>query len=274
MDCGRGGTCFNSQTAEKGWLAGLLEIMFPERCLFCRSLLPRSNSPLVGGRPLCAACAKLYKPGGRICPYCGGFSRGEPSCDCLRGSLPKVMDKKPLRGLFTVSLYDQNWRRLIHDLKYRKRSAAARPLGNWLAGEIKRENYCCPEAVVPVPLHRQRELERGYNQSALLAVYIAKSLHLPYLELLVKEKPTVSQVPLSYRQRQENVHGSFKPNVKIKPGITVLLVDDVYSTGATMKEAASVLHACGVKVYGAVISYNPGTRLIKKPGFYDNLEQW
>ncbi len=274
MDRGRGGTCFNPQAAGKGWFTGLLELIFPERCLFCRNLLSRGTDPVAGGRPLCAACAKLYKPGGRICPYCGGFSRGEPPCDCLQGSLLQASPEKPLRGLFTVSLYDQNWRRLIHDLKYRKRSAAARPLGNWLAGEIKREAFCRPEAVVPLPLHRQRELERGYNQSALLAAHTAETLHLPYLELLIKNKPTASQVALSRRQRQENVRGSFKVNTKIEPGITVLLIDDVYSTGSTMKEAASVLHASGAKVYGAVISYNPGAGLIKKPGFYDNLERW
>ena len=223
----------------------LLHLLFPDRCLFCRDLLPLSD-----GLPLCSSCRVKFTPAGRICPCCERFFRGEGSCTCH--PVPT-----PLRSLYALSRYDQQWRLLLHDLKYRKRRSLARPFGVWLAREIVLQKYCVPQLVVPVPLHRHREQERGFNQSALIAGHTARALGIPCRQLLTKNKDTVSQTTISRRERRENVCGAFSCLSPPPQGSVVLLIDDIYSTGATMKEAAAVLQSSGAKVYGAVVSYNP-----------------
>ncbi|MFO7951285.1 MAG: ComF family protein [Bacillota bacterium] len=256
----------------KSWAERLLSFFYPERCLFCRSFLHRESKS--NRKPLCADCFKFYKPGGRICPNCGGFFREAPPCNCLPVYLQDELKSMPLQALFTISLYDQKWRQVVHDLKYRNRRSVARLLGSWLAEEIIAQDYCNPDVVAPIPLHREREKERGYNQSALLAAHTAKALKVPCRQLLIKHEPTVSQTAISRMARLENVRGVFKCPVSIKQGITLLLIDDVYSTGSTMKEAAATLDKRGANVYGAVISYNPGTLALKQSGFYEGLDRW
>jgi len=245
---------------------GLIDLaasyLFPRRCLFCREVLPASNR-----HPLCADCLQYYKPGGRICPRCEGFFREQAPCSC-------PVEQLPLRGLFVIALYDSRWRRLIHDLKYRNRKAVIAPLAAWLAGEITSRGYCSPGLVVPVPLHPAREKERGYNQAALLARHTARYLKAPFRNLLIKDKQTRSQTSISRRERQENVRGTFSCLPGNYTGMTVLLVDDVYSTGSTMKEAASTLGLSGAAVYGAALAYNPYTRVLQGTGFYGGLDKW
>ena len=245
---------------------GLLDIaasyLFPRRCLFCREVLPAPSR-----RPLCTACRQFYKPGGRICPWCEGVFRGKAPCFC-------PVEEMPLRGLFVIALYDSRWRRLVHDLKYKNRKAVIAPLATWLAGEIIDHDYCNPGLVVPVPLHPVREKERGYNQAALLARHTARSLKIPFRKLLIKEKQTRSQTSISRRERHENVRGAFRCLPGDYSGTKVLLVDDVYSTGSTMKEAASILSLSGAIVYGAALAYNPNTRVMQSNGFYGGLDKW
>ncbi len=247
---------------EPRWIDNLLHVFFPDRCLLCREVLPGAY-----GSPLCNSCLESYHPGGTLCPHCEGFYRGLAPCSCLTGNFP-------LHELFTLALYDQKWRRLIHDFKYKNRCSVARPLGKWLASEIVSQQYCFPDLVVPVPLHCRRENERGYNQSALLARYTAQALNVSCLHLLIKHRHTRTQTAISRLERFENVRGAFKSIKKLTPGGTVLLIDDVYSTGSTMKEAASILHDRGTRVYGAVIAYNPNLRDLQRSGFYAGLDQW
>jgi ComF family protein len=223
----------------------LLHLFFPDRCLFCRAFLSVTD-----GVPLCDTCRRTYAPVGRICPRCERFCTGAHSCTCSTAS-------SPLKMLFALSLYDHKWRFMLHDLKYKKRRYLARPIGIWLAREITAYSYCKPQLIVPVPLHSFREKERGFNQSALIAGYVSHILGVPCRQLLVKRMSTVSQTTISRQKRHENVRGVFSCVESLPPGATVLLVDDIYSTGATMKEAASVLEKCGANVYGAVVSYNP-----------------
>ena len=246
----------------RGWLESLLSVLFPGRCLFCRAILPFSRL-----EPFCPACRRHYRPGGRICPFCEGFFREQAPCSCRP-------DDSPLQGLFVIALYDQGWRRLIHDLKYRNRRSVFRPLGAWLAAEIVNSRYCRPDLVAPVPLHPRREKERGYNQGALLARHTARALGVPCRSLLAREKHTRSQTAISRLERQENVRGVFRALEADHGGATVLLIDDVYSTGSTMKEAAAALQASGAKVFGAALAYNPGPRILQRSGFYGGLEQW
>ena len=106
-----------------------------------------------------------------------------------------------------------------------------------------------PDCIVPIPLHRTRFLERGYNQSNTLARGIGKIITVPVLDnLLIRSRATRTQTGLNTRERQDNVAAAFSiglPNEAV--GKHVLLVDDVLTTGATLCAAAEVLHEAGVQ---------------------------
>lgn len=226
------------------WVDTLGRLLFPPRCLLCDSILLPGLE-----QPLCSRCWTLYNPGGLICPQCEQFSREVRSCLCPSPT-------EPLQGLFVLSFYEAEWRRMLHRLKYSGKRHLARPLGDWLGLEILRQAGWSPEAVVPVPLHRRREAARGYNQALLIARYTARTLAVPLLTPLNKIRSIPSQTGLTRRERSENVRGVFSFNRRLPDLHTVLLVDDIYSTGATLREAAAVLRSHGLKVYGAVAAYN------------------
>jgi ComF family protein len=110
-------------------------------------------------------------------------------------------------------------------------------------------------SVVPVPLHRSRLAERGYNQAALLAREIARQLQVPHTQAAVRRsRPTPSQTSLGRTQRLNNVRGVFSPGrgSGSVAGQNVLLVDDVMTTGATLSECAAVLKKIGARSVGVV----------------------
>ncbi len=227
-----------------GFFDTLLSQLYPDRCLLCRAILPGMPQ-----RPLCDSCLKAYTRTGQICFFCESYGPAKPNCRCI----PK---KYPLKGLLSLCFYEKSWRDLLHSLKYHGKRSLARPLGAWIGSEVRALEYCSPELVVPIPLHRNRERERGFNQSALLARSAAKELGVPCSYLLEKVKDTPSQTRVSRRVRRENIYRAFNCRKELEPGTAVLLIDDIYSTGSTMREAAEVLRGNGAIVYGAVVAYN------------------
>ena len=220
-------------------------LLFPPRCLLCRRLLAAAATV-----PLCGGCRALFTPAGLFCPRCGKELLSGQPCSCA----PEIL---PLRGLFALSRYEGPWRQMLHRFKFGGERALARPLGNWLGRLLEEETGWQPELAVPVPLHRRREEERGYNQSFLLARFTAEALGIPLQPLLVRPEAAPAQSSLSYRRRLENVRGAFLYRGKPYPGKRALLVDDIYSTGATMQEAAAVLHHRELIVFGAAAAYTP-----------------
>jgi ComF family protein len=126
------------------------------------------------------------------------------------------------------------------------------PLGRWFADRLRviaRQERMEADVVVPVPLHRQRERERGYNQADLIARPLAKQLGLPYRAvLLVRTRPRPNKQILSLEERWESVRGAFatRPGSQVD-NLRVLLVDDVMTTGATLDACAKALRAAGAK---------------------------
>lgn len=218
-------------------------MVYPPRCLLCCVLLPAAAE-----EPLCAPCKKTYSPAGLLCPGCEQLCFAQ-RCTC--GPNP------PLQGLYALSWYQGEWRRMLHRLKFEGGRQLSRPLGSWLGKLLVREAGWPVEAVTPLPLHRSRERQRGYNQSELIARYAAREMKLPLALLLKKTRPTPAQAGLSRKKRHGNVAGAFTVSGRpFEPG-RVLLIDDIYSTGATLREAARVLNERGCSVYAAVIAYNP-----------------
>jgi len=136
-------------------------------------------------------------------------------------------------------LFTHTLREMIHHLKYADRVSLANPLGDIL-NECRRREPFTGRLVIPVPLHRSRERKRGFNQAQL----IAARLGLPIAtQLLRRKKDTPSQTGLTRNQRKRNLAGAFEARQKVSG--TVILVDDVYTTGSTMDEIARTLKRSG-----------------------------
>ena len=222
----------------------LLDIIYPRRCVCCGIDLPRSHEDV-----LCPACAaQLKHPGPLICRRCGRvLPSGGAHCFACRGSKAQDYKCKIVRSVF---IFNTPVRRLVHALKYRRAVALAQYMGRQMATylaktpELKDVNY-----IVPVALHKRRFAARGFNQSEALARTVAEKLHLPLdTSSLVRLRNTASQTKLGREQRARNMQGAFScVNSALIKGKTVLLIDDVCTTGATLEACAVALRGAGAK---------------------------
>lgn len=145
--------------------------------------------------------------------------------------------------------------RAVRALKYRGATRSAAWLGRSLAGQVKRAGWT-PDVVCPVPLHASRRRQRGYNQAALLSRALATALGTPHREALERLRVTPPQARLSREARSANVAGAFRAAAGADVrGRCVLLVDDVLTTGATLRACAVALRAAGAgTVLAAVVA--------------------
>jgi ComF family protein len=143
-----------------------------------------------------------------------------------------------LRGAVVQFKYHGEWARTPH-------------LGELLAGSVAHLQRV--DALIPVPLHPTRLRQRGFNQSLLLAQYAGDSLRVEVKEALVRTRRTNAQVTLGAEQRKVNVAGAFaiKPNIAVA-GLSVVLIDDVVTTGSTLSACAEVLIGAGAASVKAV----------------------
>ena len=217
-------------------LNAVVDFIYPPNCLICRTFVP-------GEAAICDKCLSdigLVK--GPRCWRCGCPGANEPDCANCSGKA------YAFQRLITLSDFTEEIRRLVHALKYQGRTRVAAVFGKSL-GELVLET-CQPfetAVIVPVPLHPSRERERGYNQSGLLASAVATRTGLPVLARALRRLvATDSQTKFDLMDREHNVKGAFQ--VK-QPGIiqnrTVLLVDDVVTTGATANSCTRELLRAG-----------------------------
>ncbi len=207
-------------------------MLFPPRCASCREV----------GSLLCAKCLdefELIEP--PLCPRCGRPRSNGRLCPlCQRG---------PLRidGVRAVAYFDGTLRDTIHRFKYSNLRDLAIPLGK-LMGDYWEKSPLPADIIAPVPLHPARLRERGYNQAALLARELGKSIGLPVVEhSLVRVRATRPQVELGALERKENVQDAFRcPNAELG-GKRILLIDDVCTTGATLEACSIALQQVGAR---------------------------
>jgi ComF family protein len=143
----------------------------------------------------------------------------------------------------------------IHALKYNARLPLARPLAQLLATSLHNQPWQI-DALVPVPLHANRQRTRGFNQSLLLARELARQTGLPmWTQALARVRDTPTQTLLGAEQRRENVHAAFRgTEARIKTR-SILIVDDVLTTGATLDACAQALVAAGARhVWGLAVA--------------------
>ena len=220
------------------------QFFFPHRCAHCRRDIPHGDTDT-----LCAACTRaLQTPGPLICQRCGRvLPDGGAHCPACRGSKAAAYKCKLIRSAFC---FTGPARSAVYTLKYRKHAAAARFMGAQMAREIRKyPELCAVNCIIPVPLVARRNKARGFNQSELLARELAAHLHLPAdSTALLRVRDTGSQTRLNRAERLQNVRGAFTCTAPERiRGKTVLLVDDVCTTGATLEACATALRAAGAK---------------------------
>lgn len=216
---------------------GILDLIFPKRCVECGAL----------GGYFCRICRTRMRPvatNESICPVCERPAIGG-------ATHPRCRTRYAIDGLTSFFHYDGPVRGAVKAIKYRYVSDLAKEFVS-LVPEIK-----LPPAdiIIPIPLHAQRQRERGFNQAEKLAVYVSARLQIPLrTDILTRTRKTVPQVAMSRRiDRLTNMHGVFA----VKPGkelenVRVLIFDDVFTTGATMRAAASSLKRAGARMVWAV----------------------
>ncbi len=221
----------------------LFPVLFPRHCPSCARILPfgtlicrdcRSRLPWVSG-PACFKCGKpVSMPEQELCYDCRQF--------------PKSFQQG-----FSLLLYNEKTRPVIADFKYHNR----RSLSRFFAEEIlvrhaDQLQHWKPDLIIPVPVHRHKRKSRGYNQAELLARDLSVLTGIPYLsDLLIRSADTTPQKQLSPRARLSNLQNAFTFNREYE-GLTpsfksVLLVDDIYTTGATMEICTRTLIKAGFK---------------------------
>ena len=221
-------------------ISALLNLLFPPQCLHCDALVPTHGT-------LCLSCWQavsfITQP---YCACCGlpfEFSIGDEALcgECLRARPDFSRARAALR-------YDEHSKALILKLKYHDQTHLAAIYGAWLA-KAGQPLVAASDVIVPVPLHYWRFVSRRYNQSALLAQALSKACGLPCLpDGLQRTRKTASQAGLTRAQRFDNVRGAFAANRKYTArlaGKSVLLVDDVMTTGATLEQCTKALLKAG-----------------------------
>lgn len=208
--------------------------LLPPRCLLCAQ-------PGTDGHDLCAACAAELTDQTHRCPRCAlPLPAAAPACGaCLR-------KPPPWQAACALGDYRFPLDRLLPRFKFRHDLACGRELARLLAEAVASAER--PDAIVPVPLHRQRLRERGFDQALELARPLARRLALPLrTDLLVRSRATAAQSTLDARARRRNVRGAFAVHDVVPMPAYVAVLDDVLTTGATLGECTRVLRRAGVQ---------------------------
>ena len=235
---------------EKGMSTFIWDLLFPRRCPVCDGIV-RFRRELI-----CPSCLEKIKfISGPTCMKCGKALQEEAEyCyDCRRKRHAYIQGAAVFEyGSIAASLYR---------FKYAGRREYAEFFGKCMADRLeKRMKQWKIEALIPVPIHSSRKRKRAYNQAQQLAEVIGGIMGIPvYNNLIVRRKKTIPQKELDEAQRQNNLKKAFKileNDVKLN---TIVIIDDIYTTGSTIDAMTMVLHTAGIKhVYYVALAIGKG----------------
>lgn len=231
----------------------ILDLLFPKKCVGCGKI----------GSYFCQDCVSNILQTDLVCPRCERLAVGgqtHPICKRRFG----------LDGLWSLGIYKRSFpspygerqnplREAIKQLKYNQVRGLAEVLVDilveywvkyqpFILDQIK-TNQGANWGIIPVPLYWWRANKRGFNQSSLIGQILSKKLGLAYCDALKRIRNTKSQVTLKEWQRHQNIKGAFEisPNILISQYPNILLLDDVWTTGSTLRECCYVLKRAGAK---------------------------
>lgn len=230
----------------------ILDTLFPIACFSCGKsgeLLCKNcfTKIILKTEQVCPLCEKRITPDGRVCFGCQGHSM--------------------LDALLTATTYgNEIIPPVVHNFKYRFMEGLHIPLGKILVKAFTNSQLSLPGLIIPVPLHRRRLRYRGFNQAELLAQYLGANLTPGFSipidnNLIVRQRYTSPQMKIkNYHQRKKNLENAFVINKDFKSkvsqlleGKSLLLVDDIATTGATLFECAKVLKSAGAREVFAIV---------------------
>lgn len=213
-----------------------MSLLFPARCDFC-------GKPTTEDKPICKECfLKMPLISGNVCGRCG---REYALCSCKIGDFAFVRN-------VSLYYYDGAVKQRIKRLKYYRRPQVALDIGEELAKFVSKAYASVDfDVVTYVPMYNFTKMRRGYNQSQLMAEPVAKKLGVSVAELVYKRFGMSPQKALGAQARRRNVRGKFYTTHDLRDK-TVLIIDDIMTTGSTLSECALALRNAGAKaVYTA-----------------------
>ncbi|WP_034601961.1 ComF family protein [Clostridiisalibacter paucivorans] len=236
----------------KEYLNACINLIYPEEgvCFICDEYYTTGIEDHI-----CPLCRKhINRIGDHICSICG-----KP---LEKGYIPHICHeciqfKRYFDRAIAPVVYEGRIKEAIHRYKYNKKPYMYKVFGPMMMKKLIEEDMDSFDIIVPVPLHRKRWINRGFNQSLLLAKYISKIIDKPIIDKrLIKKIDTTAQNKLDKIERLKNVKGAFKVKKgEIFKNKEILLIDDVFTTGATVNECSKILkEAGGKKVYVLTIA--------------------
>ena len=193
-------------------------------------------------------------------PCCAGCARVDwawcPQCDDALRNLPIIPIKRRgeyVNGLIASGVHAGKLQQAVQALKYDGITSLAVPLAARLTTILQRTNVTI-DMIIPVPMHKTRTTQRGYNQAKLIAQHVSEQAEIPMEDAIYRNRQTRSQVGLNRGERRANVAEAFQTQTVLR-GQRLLLVDDVLTTGATLDACAQVARQAGAKtIYGLTVT--------------------
>lgn len=218
----------------------MFSLLFPEKCVYCGDVILKTSVPI------CKQCAKKIPViKGTRCKYCG---REQTECFCKIGDYAFVQNVSVLK-------YDSVAAVIIKRLKFGKKPQLAEFIAREIAQVVKLEyNDVNFDFITFVPMNRYKMFKRGFNQAKVIADNIGCILGIPVVNTLKRKFSFKDQKSKNKKERQKNIKGQFSSLSGYEKS-TILLIDDVFTTGSTLNECSRVLKSCGaLHVYTATFA--------------------
>lgn len=217
----------------------ILDLVFPKVCLGCGN----------EGRYLCPFCMEKSERTQPVCPYCKHPSIGGATHFNCR-------EQFGLDGLTSIWKYKGIIRKAVTSFKYKYATEVGKEISGYITSSLDGVVLPSLHSLVPIPIYWYKENVRGFNQSIELGGNIAEKLRLKFMpNLLIKQLATTPQAVLSYEARRKNLKGAFILNSDYQIPESVLLFDDVFTTGSTMFEITKMLKKAGTKmIWGLTVA--------------------